>query len=183
MWTERSMFSHLWKWWWFVVLKDFRFWQKIILFLSFHKTDDFYKRDEYQDPFYLFFLEFLLFMFQINLIAIMAMGRLYEYMAERLTVWGEFKSCSANFLILWSGSQTHSLGWVQKLFCMCDHWILKPGAFSVYWGTFIILLRQIRHFRIIYFKMIYIYHLLWEGFKFSQLSNLLRKVSIQIDFN
>ena len=29
--------------------------------------------------------------FQINLIAIMAMGRLYEYMAERLTVWGEIK--------------------------------------------------------------------------------------------
>ena len=34
-------------------------------------------------------------MFQINLIAIMAMGRLYEYMAERLTVWGELKSLSA----------------------------------------------------------------------------------------
>ena len=31
-------------------------------------------------------------MFQINLIAIMAMGRVYEYMAERLTVWGELSS-------------------------------------------------------------------------------------------
>ena len=30
-------------------------------------------------------------MFQINLIAIMAMGRVYEYMAERLTVWGELR--------------------------------------------------------------------------------------------
>ena len=35
-----------------------------------------------------------LWIFQINLIAIMAMGRLYEYMAERLTVWGEIKRWS-----------------------------------------------------------------------------------------
>ena len=40
-------------------------------------------------------------MLQINLIAIMAMGRLYEYMAERLTVWGELKSLSA-YLYVWS---------------------------------------------------------------------------------
>ena len=42
-------------------------------------------------------------MLQINLIAIMAMGRLYEYMAERLTVWGELKSLSAYLydLIFW----------------------------------------------------------------------------------
>ena len=27
---------------------------------------------------------------QINLVAIMAMGRVYEYMAERLTIWGQY---------------------------------------------------------------------------------------------
>ena len=102
MWTERSMFSHLWKWWWFVVLKDFRFWQKIILFLSFHKTDDFYKRDEYQDPFYLIF--FRSFTFDVP----------------------DQSDCDyGNGPSVWVyGGATHSLGWVQKLFCQFFNFVI-----------------------------------------------------------
>ena len=55
---------------------------------------------DYQD--YFFNVGFLLVLFQINLIAIMAMGRLYEYMAERLTVWGEFKSLIAALSDVWT---------------------------------------------------------------------------------
>ena len=51
-------------------------------------------------------MEWLL-IFQINLIAIMAMGRLYEYMAEKLTVWGEFKVYD-----VWSTYLIESTGWV-----------------------------------------------------------------------
>ena len=69
-------------------------------------------------------MEWLL-IFQINLIAIMAMGRLYEYMAEKLTVWGEFKVYD-----VWSTYLIESTGCYESFWVSC--------------GTFIIQMRQIR---------------------------------------